>query len=86
MQLIGFDTEMNGLVFLFLFIKVTLFVFDIYYLKYRGTFLFLLSIVNYYHRLKKLLFYIHVCHVLCERWVKVSGLYEKYNSFLKQYH
>jgi len=45
MQLIGFDTEMNELVFLFWFIKVTLFVFDKSFLKYGGTFLFLLSII-----------------------------------------
>jgi len=46
MQLIGFDTEMNELVFLFWFIKVTLFVFDKSILKYGGTFLFLLSIYS----------------------------------------
>ena len=43
MQLFGFDTDMNELVFLFWLIKVTLFVFDKSILKYGGTFLFLLS-------------------------------------------
>ena len=44
MQLIGFDTEMNELVFPFWFINVTLLVFDKSFLKYGGIFLFLPSI------------------------------------------
>jgi len=45
MQFVGFDIKMNKHVFLFLFIKVTLLVFGKSFLKYGGTFLFLLSIV-----------------------------------------